>query len=314
MFTVTGSGFGLYGYLPALVETYGEPVLLPRAYESKVRARPELRQYLASIRWAEDAESALAMASGVVVANIPRVQPEIVSRCLGYAGIGRLVLEKPLAVTPAAASEMIDGLRSSGKRFRVGYTLLHTAWGRSLDWPDRGDAGDRVAITWTFMAHHFANVLANWKREHAQGGGVLRFFGVHLLALLARHGYRDVDGSVLAGQSAGEPERWRAAFAGPAVPRCDVEIDSRCEANRFRVTRSSRGETVALIDLQEPFELESTGAGMADRRVAVLMRLLDSFQRDDAACYAHYDEANRLWAAVEAASRFEVCESRAHGH
>ena len=32
MFTVVGSGFGLYGYLPALLEAFEDPVALPVAY------------------------------------------------------------------------------------------------------------------------------------------------------------------------------------------------------------------------------------------------------------------------------------------
>jgi len=63
MFTVFGSGFGLYGYLPALIDTFGEPVALPESYRATVQARPELARCLPSIRWAADRDAALALAN-----------------------------------------------------------------------------------------------------------------------------------------------------------------------------------------------------------------------------------------------------------
>ena len=119
------------------------------------------------------------------------------------------------------------------------------------------------------MAHHFARDVASWKRSHAEGGGVLRFFGVHLLALLARHGYRAVERSTVAGQDAGEPEQWHAVFFGPGVPDCHVEIDSRSSTSCFSiaVTSAASGE-MPLVDLRDPFELEGAVATpQADRRI-----------------------------------------------
>src|ERR1700682_547845 len=132
MFTIVGSGFGLYGYLPALIETFGEPVVLPQAYREKISARPELRGYLDDIRWAADMQAALGTATGAVVATPPRRQQEVVTLCQGLPALSMLVLEKPVAVTPAAANEMLHALRRAGKRFRIGYTLLHTDWGERL--------------------------------------------------------------------------------------------------------------------------------------------------------------------------------------
>lgn len=307
MFTVAGSGFGLYGYLPALIQTFAEPVVLPRVYEGVIRARPELEQYRASIRWVEDPESAMLAATGVVVAKPPQLQPAVVSRCLHLEAIDKLVLEKPLARTPDLAMEVVQGLRSSRKQFRVGYTLLHTSWYSGLTWPIGADGESRVEITWTFMAHHFSNALLNWKREHSEGGGVLRFFGVHLLAMLAQQGYRDVESSRLTGETPGAPDRWRAVFSGPSLPDCRVLVDSRCSTSRFAVTAVSCGEGQPLVDQQDPFQAQGGEAPtLDDRRVVVLRRLLESFHDDDAALYAHYESVNRLWQATERTSIFEA--------
>lgn len=298
MFTIVGSGFGLYGYLPALVESLGAPVLLPRAYHAKVSARPELVRYLDAIRWVADANAAMAAATGIVVATPPRRQAEVVGRCLRYPELRTFVLEKPVGTDPETADELLAALKRAGKRYRIGYTLLHAAWNSRLELLGPGE----VAITWTFMAHHFANALHNWKREHAEGGGVLRFFGVHLLALLVNHGYRDVEDSVLGGEEPTQPERWRAVFSGPGLPECRVAVDSRHGMNGFRVALKRGGVQTLLVDLKDPFEHEVPPATDADRRVAVLQRLLDTFNSADGPYFSLYDDVTLLWRKVEVAS------------
>ncbi len=304
MFTIVGSGFGLYGYLPALVESFGEPVVLPEKYRSKVKARPELEPYLSAIEWVSDPETALARASGVVVATPPRRQAEVVSQLHRYPELKTLVLEKPVAVTPSMAIDLLCQLRRSGKRFRIGYTFLHAGWASRLEWPDTARSGE-VVITWAFMAHHFSHALANWKREHSEGGGVLRFFGVHLLALLAHHGYRDVDRSVLDGECVAQPERWQAVFSGPQVPDCRVSVDSRSDTTQFKVALAGSDRSLLLVNLSDPYQLEESAVTHGhDPRVEVLKRLLDTIQSDDLPYYELYDEVNLLWQRVEAASTF----------
>jgi predicted dehydrogenase len=304
MFTIVGSGFGLYGYLPALIESLGGPVLLPMAYQDKVSARPELARYRDAIHWVADTEAALAAADGVVVASTPMRQPELVAQCLRLPSLKFLVLEKPLAATPAMAADVLGVLMRSGKRVRIGYTLLYTSWATRLRVPDVGHFDGQVSVSWTFMAHHFSNALRNWKREHAQGGGVLRFFGIHVIALLVRLGYREVAESTLIGEDASQPEQWRAVFSGAYLPDCRVLVDSRSPANDFRVALDSAAGSTVLIDLREPFQPEEPVTPQGDRRVGILKRLLQTFQSDDADHYSFYHEVNRLWQSVEDGSTF----------
>lgn len=298
MFAIVGSGFGLYGYLPAVAQASGEQVLLPEAYREKVLARPELAPWLASIRWMPDEQAALEAATGLVVATPPARQEATVRAALLLPRIERFVLEKPLARDPVTAALLLDEVDSRGRRYRVGYTFLHTAWASGLEWPRAGEAAS-VSIEWTFMAHHYALGLRNWKREHAGGGGALRFFGVHVFALLARAGYDSVRRSVLLEREPGEPERWEASFAGPGRPDCRLVVDSRSDATVFRIDAGGK----RLVDLTDPYSLEPRD-GEQDRRVGVLGRLLASFAADDAAHRELCRTVNGLWrAAEEAAAR-----------
>lgn len=300
MFTIVGSGFGLYGYLPALVETFGEPVLLPEAYRAKVAARRELDPYAGAIRWMPDRDAALAAASGVVIATPPRMQAEVVARCLELPSLETLVLEKPVAPTPKDAVTALERLKRSGKRYRIGYSLLHTGWGAALKLPNADEWGGVVTVEWTFMAHHFAHDLRNWKRSHENGGGVLRFFGIHLVALLARHGYREVDRCTLAGTDPAEPERWSAVFSGPRLANCRVHVDSRAPTRGFAIALAGPADSPPLVELQDPFESDARNPA-GDPRVEALKHLLATLRCEDDPYERIYDEANRLWQEVEAA-------------
>ncbi len=305
MFTIAGAGFGLYGYLPVLVEKLGRPVLLPRRYQATFSARPELKPYERSIEWVSDTDTAFRRATGAVIATPPAAQSDIVSRSLRIAGIDAILLEKPIAVTPAEGIELLDRLRRSGKRYRVGYTLLHTQWARGLTRASLSSAL-HVTITWEFLAHHFRHELANWKRERASGGGVVRFYAIHILALLAHYGYRRSSESLVFGESAQQPERWSAVFSGPALPECRVDVNSRSRVSCFTVAVSGASGAKRLVDLTEPFELErpvSDKPGL-DKRTGPVARLVESLESEDEHLYDLYEESARLWQAVEDITRF----------
>lgn len=300
MYTIVGSGFGIYGYLPALVEGLGETVLLSRAYEEKVRSRPELAETLTAIRWADNEKTAISLARAVVVATTPKRQFEIVLRCLTLPHIEKLVLEKPIAVTPQLAVEVLEKLEEANKRYRIGFTLLHTNWHQEIEWPKFLASATEVTITWTFMAHHFSQQLTTWKRFHNKGGGVLRFYGIHLVALLAYHGYEGVRSSVLNGESPNQPERWEAVFSGSGLPDCRVHVDSRCDMKRFEIGQNFAQHEHVILKVIDPFQQE-TRIGDEDVRIGVLKRLLSTFNSDDHHFNLYYKRVIALWQKTEEA-------------
>lgn len=301
IFTVAGGGFGLYGYVPALLAWSGDPVVLPDVYRSKMERRAELRPSMSRIRWVESREAAYAAASGLVIATPPNVQSDIVRQVLARYDVQALVLEKPVATTPDSAAATLRTIAEAGKRTRVGYTLLFTHWCTALAWPVAGQCAG-VSIEWTFLAHHFAHGLDVWKRRVDDGGGVLRFYGVHLIALLASRGYDTVLASTTSGTKVTEPERWQAQFAGSGLPPCAVTVDSRAQRTRFRIVPEPLDAHRALVDLPSPV-VESGAPGPAgDPRVPALTALLRSLDDDDAKWALLYQRINDLWGRVEAAT------------
>lgn len=309
MIAILGSGFGLYGYLPALVQECGQDVVLPSDYRPRISQRDELAPFVKRCHWRPTREAALGAADGVVIALPPEEQANWARRCLARPNITRLLLEKPLAESPAAAASLLCDLSASGKPFRIGYTFRYTGWGEHLlDALRKGDRGGELLMTWTFLAHHFRHDLRNWKRFSERGGGPIRFYGIQLIALLAEAGYNEVISSHSFGAHPDETEQWDASIVGPDLPRCHIQLHTRSEASVFSVeVRSNSGgeATSRLFHNGDPFSAERCGGSELDRRVPTLGRLCKSVWGSTETDIEWYDAAIHLWGAVERSTVFE---------
>ena len=310
MIAILGSGFGLYGYLPALIQECGQEVVLPSDYRQHISERDELAPLVKRCHWQLTREAAVDAADGVVIALPPEEQAKWARHCLARPNIKRLLLEKPLAESPAAAASLLRDLDTSGKRFRIGYTFRYTDWGEQLlGVLGKRDSGGELLITWTFLAHHFRHDLQNWKRFSERGGGPIRFYGIQLIALLAEAGYNEVISSHSFGAHPNETEQWDASVAGPNLPPLHIQLHTRTEAPVFSVERRSGpgGEAISpLFHDEDPFSpAESCNSSQLDRRVAALGRLCRSFGRSTDEDIRWYEAAIDLWRAVERSTVFE---------
>jgi predicted dehydrogenase len=303
LIAILGSGFGLYGYLPAFAEARDEEIILPERYRPRLAARAELAGVAGRVHWSVDEAHALHRASTIAIAKRPSDQVALVAQCLARENVERLLLEKPLAPTPEAAGALLDRVASSGRVLRIGYTFRRTAWAASLARLLTTPSAGTLAIHWRFTAHHYAHDLHTWKRRHDQGGGALRFYGIQLIALLAEFGYRDPVASQCAGVGMGEVDRWTATFAAGGLPDCTIVVDSRSDVTEFRVEqRVGDAAPHVLVAQRDPFSTAATAGGL-DPRVGLLQELCASLWSGDT-CYAWYSAANALWRDVEAQTTF----------
>jgi hypothetical protein len=302
-FTILGSGFGMYGYLPALMKL-GLEVVLPLRYQSMLIARPELTQYLSRVVWSAGVEDALARSSGAVVALRPADQAIWIPRLVRMPNIRQLILEKPIAPAPELAASLLAIVDDAGKRYRVGYTFRFTPWAHQLRAALAGPV-EGISLHWNFLAHHYRADLANWKRFNSTGGGALRFYGIHAIALLAELGYDDVSSSTIWGPSDTETERWEATFLGRDLCPFKLKVNSRAGDTFFRIV-AHRGKQIAetLVDQADPFSsVGSNGLQAQDSRVGVLERLCRSLGDADGTHAQRQKSILALWADVEQNTR-----------
>jgi predicted dehydrogenase len=290
---ILGSGFGLYGYLPALQSLGCYRVVLPLRYRPVVESRAELSGFAEQIGWADNEIDAIDQADAVVVARRPADQSHLLGELLEKPNLKRLLLEKPLAPTSGDAARLQDRIEASGKIIRIGYTFGFTNWGLDLTRHARASSGD-IQIRWLFRAHHYAANRSTWKRFEAEGGGALRFYGIQLISLLAGLGFETVPASRVTAAQPGEAESWCATLMNSAGVRCDLELDSNSAQTCFAVDAPAFGIATSLPD---PFDAAMNGA--QDRRVPVLASLCREWLTAEPAPHPSYRQTVLLWQAIE---------------
>ena len=233
---ILGSGFGLYGYLPALIKSGSKKIYLPSRYKEKLSERQDLKLFDSSIEWVKDDLEVLDKSSSLIIALNPEMQAFWVPTALSKENINTLILEKPLAVSPKKSFDVLLLLIKSGKKFRINYIFRYLAWANKLNHLTK-IPNLNLEIKWQFKAHHFKSSKLTWKSNHHLGGGVLRFYGIHFMALVAEWGYTDILYSETYGQTIEEPWKWKAAFSANNLSVCNIEINSKSIKNIFSANR-----------------------------------------------------------------------------
>lgn len=288
---ILGSGFGLYGYLPALCTLKNISIILPSRYKERFIHRAELTSYYNRIEWIDNQKDILALCEGLIIALPPIQQFSWVQKALQYRNISHLLLEKPLASTPDLAMNLISDLEISGKKFKIGYNFRYTDWGEHILRHTKGIK----SITWKFKAHHYKQNIQTWKRLHHQGGGALRFYGIHLIALLSELGYSDVVNSIIEVNEC-EAETWSARLAKVDLPPCDVTIATNSNQNIFQVIDSNG----YIISLSDPFQtIQSFSGTFIDRRIPYLIKLLKALFCEKKMDNNWYKVTHLLWHTIE---------------
>ena len=285
---IFGGGFGLYGYLPALLYS-GYDVCLPRRYQSVLKGREDGRLWIEKIHWVEDEGAALALAETAVIAKPPQYQAECVRSVLMRGRrLKKLYLEKPLAPSPSEAEDLLALLRRQQIPFKIAYLFLYEPWLNALTEAVHKQE-NTISIHWSFLAHHFRHDLKNWKREQSEGGGVLRFYAIHLLAVAVYLGYSSVRKAALEMGA----RRFSACLSGEGRADLLLDVDSGSEKTEFLILA---GAKQCVVSAEDPFLRVKQLTGILDYRVEVLHKYLTSpFWETD----LYYEQVIDLWSKVE---------------
>jgi hypothetical protein len=292
---ILGSGFGLYGYLPAVASAGDEKVILLAKAKTAFDQRPELKQYEDRIEWVRDLNELMRKSTRLIFAVPSSVQSAYIKEFLPIYRFKQVVLEKPIAPTPADAVEVLELAAEANTGVRIGYSFLHTTWAATaLEQVRNAAPKEVIKLTWRFQAHHYKDNLQNWKRYNNSGGGVIRFFGIQLMALISRIGHTDVTQSEANGYTPEDLYAWSAVCEGSDLPRLELYLDCNSQHPEFSIHNSGK----QVVHLTSPFD--SNEAQKPDTRILPLTSLLKSFDTEsDPDALNLYKKINDLWRRVE---------------
>jgi len=171
---VLGSGFGLYGYLPALLKLK-KKVYLPRKYKNFLSKRVDLKKYISNVNFLKNAN--LNLFDEIIFARRPEDQYNFIRhlKCRPF-----LFLEKPLAENSFKSKKLIQILKKKKLKFSVGYLFFFTSWFKKIS---KLNKNCKVDIIWNYKSITFKR--NSWKNNYKKGGGIISFYGIHFIALFS---------------------------------------------------------------------------------------------------------------------------------
>ena len=297
---IWGSGFGLYGYLPAAVNC-GYQVFGPKRYQTVFVARKELLCYTDDVFFIENEKSVLKKGSLCIIAKRPEDQYILAQQISNAFGAEKIVLEKPLAPTPEKARKLCKLLLDSHENIHIGYSFLYTEWGKRVCKSLTQKRKASLSIEWTFMAHHFQHNIDNWKRYMASGGGALRFYGIQLIGILAVADNWEVVESSLYCTDKDENVCWKAKISCRDSCLVEICVNSKSETQKFCCHLKEKDTDEYLYERKSPF-IETVE--MHDCRVPILEQII-SFEGDQSVFIKRSIE---LWSLIEKKSRIVIVD------
>jgi len=183
---IVGSGFGMYGYLPAVILGGNVPVTLEK-YRATILRRVDIQQFDDQIQYVSDFEKLVeASADALVLAVPPLVRRQILgSFRLPYPG--HLFLEKPIASSSQDYSDLKEQLRRVASTWSVGYLFPYTDWHESLQsWVAESSGELEATIQWTLSKPKSRD---DWKVDKLFGGGIVNFYLSHFIPFLRENDF-----------------------------------------------------------------------------------------------------------------------------
>ncbi len=310
MVGIIGSGFGLYGYLPAVIDGLKENVILPLCYRQKFDQRNELKNYAKHISWVDSEKELYSKINTLIIALPPLKQEHIIHDILDYDNIHKLYLEKPLAVDPSNSVKLLNQLSYSGKQYRIGYTFQYTDWALHLSQlMQKGNIQNNISLRWNFCAYHYRKNVNNWKRYHDKGGGAIRFYGIHIIAFFSVLGFRNVIHSESFGENKNDISKRNAVIENSEHRKVNISIDSRTQKQEFIIKQENTSLMSQKADFNyvksDPFlNVVKDYSEEIDPRVDLLIQYLIS--KEDVKVYADYDVINKTWSELESKNIYNV--------
>jgi len=260
---ILGSGFGLYGYMPAFFGLGMEVSTLQR-YKQKLDSRPELSGLLGKVKFFSTEEEIVSSCEIITIARNPSSQAKFIEGL--DSTFAHLFLEKPLASSVKEQERCLEKLISLKQNFSVAYLFKYCDWWQKTVGSLNSSNASSVVILWAVPES-----VDNWKGLESEGGGIGSYYAVHFIPLIHDLGFDfeiqdfsdESNLSILARNSVGSTLKIRVF---------------RDENQKFMIYEDLGFSENIIYEAQTPFG-EVGRKGISDTRVPVLMSyILDKLE------------------------------------
>ncbi len=268
-YLILGSGFGLYGYLPAVLSKKNNTVYLEKKYKKIINSRKELTIYKNKIIWIQNYLSNLEIIDYLIIAKRPSDQVKIIKKIINKKNIlKKIFLEKPIAKNPLAAKNLLNILKKKKINVSFGFIFQYTNWYKKIkNFIKKNKKKNEIEITWNFNAFFLKKKVKSWKNDISQGGGIINFYGIHFIKLINELGFNKIINSTQI-----KKNYWFSSFKkNKQIFKLKINISAK--KNLFRIKLKSYSKNTS-INLPNPFG-KNNNFTKKDNRVVFLIKYLE---------------------------------------
>ena len=185
---ICGSGFGLYGYLPA-IHKFTNNIYINKKYQKFFYTRSELVLFESKIIWYKNIKNIINAIDYLVIAKRPADQIKIIKILLKNSNkIKHIFLEKPISINPKKSLEVFKICREKKINYSVGFLFEYVSWYKLIKKKlDNTKKRNNILIKWNIKSD--VNKSNSWKYNHQDGGGLIRYYGIHFIKLFSDLGF-----------------------------------------------------------------------------------------------------------------------------
>lgn len=186
---IVGSGFGLYGLLPAFnsIPNCKVVAICGKKTERLVNYCKDIGLEKIYADWQEMLNG--EKPDAIAIAVPPSIQYTIAKKAL-TEGID-IFAEKPLAVNVAQAKELLKLARKYKITHAIDFIFPEIdVWQKAKSLLDDKSLGElkHISVNWSFLSFDIKNRISSWKTDISKGGGALSFYFSHSLYYMEYYG------------------------------------------------------------------------------------------------------------------------------
>ena len=285
-----GKGFALNVYLPALLETRCKNLVLESS--SKNNIKPGLINQ--DIKWIEDGEILNHKFAKIIIVEPPKKQFELVCEKSIWKNSNKFILEKPLCHDHKKAKYLVDKLNENKIKYSINYTFRYTKWySKVCNYLHNNIDKEEINVVWNFNGRHINKDHSTWKTNHFMGGGVIKYYGIHLIAILSDIGYLEINKINIFSQPKNSLKKWYCQLNSTSkLPKLNLYIDSNSKKQEFFWYQQNKH----IIKLENPFYLETTKY-LGDKRIPPVIKFLNEKRTN--LCNSKNMNVLELWCKIE---------------
>lgn len=269
-YLILGSGFGLYGYLPAVLSNNANKVFLEKKYKKIISKRKELSIYKKNIVWINKYIDFLNKANYLIVAKRPIDQFKLVNKILNKENkLKKIFLEKPIGKNPNQARKILKILKKKKINASFGFLFEFTEWYKKIqNFLNKNKKNLEININWSFRSFFLKKKIKSWKNNPSEGGGIINYYGIHFIKLINELGYKIINFSKIENKNS----YWLSSYKKNKDQILILKINIYSKKDEFNINLISKKNKLS-INLLNPFT-KKNNYKKKDNRIKFLIKYL----------------------------------------